>query len=220
MRQAWTSVKRGAIAALIAAGGIAAAPAVASADTALFAGGCFWCLESDMETVNGVTDAVSGYAGGSTANPTYKNYGRGGHREVVKIDFDPSVISYDQLVRVFLRTIDPTDGGGQFCDRGFEYSPAIYALGDGQKKAADAAVADAAKALGKSLAVPVEGAAKFWPAEDYHQDYYKSQERQLTRFGLVTRAKAYKGYRKGCGRDARVKAVWGGEAYQGVSLTH
>ena len=220
MRQVRTFLKRGAMAALLATTAAGAAPTVAAADTALFAGGCFWCVESDMESVNGVTDAVSGYAGGSRQNPTYDDYHEGGFREVVQVEFDPSVISYDQLVHIFLRTIDPTDGSGQFCDRGHGYSPAIYALDGKQEQKATAAVDEAAKALGKSLEVPVEGAAKFWPAEDYHQDYYKSDVRQLTRFGFVTRAKAYKGYREGCGRDKRVRSVWGDQAYQGVSLTH
>lgn len=213
----WTTL---ALAAAMFAVVTGAATTKSLAETALFAGGCFWCVESDMDGVKGVTDTVSGYAGGTSADPTYKTYERGGHREVVRVEFDPAVVSYGALVRTFLRTIDPTDGGGQFCDRGHAYSPAIHALNDGQKAEAEAAIAEASAALGKTLAVPVEGAAKFWPAEDYHQNYYKSQVRQLTRFGLVTRARAYKGYRKGCGRDARVKAVSGDAAYTGVNLTH
>ncbi|WP_422374318.1 peptide-methionine (S)-S-oxide reductase MsrA [Roseibium sp.] len=193
-----------------------AAITTAKAETAILAGGCFWCVEADLEKLPGVRDVVSGYAGGNTQNPTYKNYERGGHREVVKVDFDETKISYADLVGVFLRTIDVTDAGGQFCDRGFGYSSAIYPLDEAQAKQAKAEIAKADKALGGKVVTPVEGPAVFWPAEDYHQSYYKSPVRTLTRFGYVTRADAYKGYRKGCGRDARVNAVWGNEAYKGL----
>ncbi|EFO32802.1 peptide methionine sulfoxide reductase MsrA 2 [Roseibium sp. TrichSKD4] len=188
----------------------------AMAETAVFAGGCFWCVESDLEKVPGVRDVVSGYGGGKTQNPTYKNYERGGHRELVRVDFDESQISYKDLTAIFLRTIDVTDAGGQFCDRGFGYSSAIHPLNEAQAKAAKAAVSEAKKALGRKIVTPVEGATVFWPAEDYHQEYYKSGVRTLTRFGYVTRATAYKGYRKACGRDQTVKRVWGAEAYKGV----
>lgn len=191
----------------------------AKAETALFAGGCFWCVESDMDHVAGVTGTVSGYAGGTADNPTYRNYHDGGHREVVEVEFDPKVISYKDLVAAFLRTIDVTDTGGQFCDRGHGYSTAIHAQNAEQDKAAREAVAEAQKALGKPIVTPVEGAARFWPAEEYHQNYYQGQNRVLTRFGYVKQAEAYAGYRKGCGRDDRVRAVWGGEAYKGVA-TH
>lgn len=194
----------------------AAASAPARAETAILAGGCFWCVESDLEHLPAVREVVSGYAGGTTQNPTYKTYERGGHREVVKVDFDESKLSYGDLVAIFLRTVDVTDPGGQFCDRGHAYSTAIYPLDDAQAKAAKAEVAKAEKALGGKVVTPVEAPAVFWPAEDYHQDYYKSDVRTLTRFGYVTRADAYEGYRKGCGRDARVKAVWGKEAFKGL----
>lgn len=190
--------------------------APAQAGTAVFAGGCFWCVESDLEKLPGVRDVVSGYAGGKTQNPTYKNYERGGHREVVKVDFDESKISYADLVAIFLRTVDVTDAGGQFCDRGFGYSTAIHPLDDAQAKQAKQELDKANKILGGKVVTPIEGAAVFWPAEDYHQAYYKSDVRTLTRFGYVTRAQAYKGYRKACGRDARVKAVWGDEAFKGI----
>jgi len=188
----------------------------AGAETAILAGGCFWCVESDLEKLPGVRDVVSGYAGGTTANPTYKTYERGGHREVVKVDFDETKLSYADLVGIFLRTIDVTDPGGQFCDRGFAYSTAIYPLDDAQARQARAEIARADKTLGGKVVTPVEQPAVFWPAEDYHQAYYKSTARTLTRFGYVTRADAYKGYRKACGRDARVRSVWGGEAYKGL----
>ncbi|MFN3129560.1 MULTISPECIES: peptide-methionine (S)-S-oxide reductase MsrA [unclassified Roseibium] len=188
----------------------------ANAETAVFAGGCFWCVESDLEQLSGVRDVVSGYAGGTTQNPTYKNYERGGHREVVQVDFDETKISYSELLAIFLRTVDVTDSGGQFCDRGFGYSTAIHPLNAAQEKAAKQEVAKAEKALGRKVVTPIEDAAVFWPAEDYHQGYYKSNQRTLTRFGYVTRADAYKGYRKACGRDARVKQVWGSEAFKGL----
>ena len=193
------------------------AAGAARAETALFAGGCFWCLESDMDHVEGVSKTVSGYAGGTSENPTYDDYSAGGHREVVQVTFDPKVVSYPRLVDIFLHSVDVTDAGGQFCDRGHAYSTAIYALDAAQMKAAKKAKADAEKELGATVVTPVEGPATFWPAEDYHQNYYRSQERTLTRFGYVSRADAYKGYRKGCGRDARVKAVWGKSAYEGIA---
>lgn len=193
-----------------------AATSVAHAETAVFAGGCFWCVESDLEKLAGVRDVVSGYGGGTTQNPTYKTYESGGHREVVQVDFDESKISYGELLGIFLRTVDVTDSGGQFCDRGFGYSTAIHPLNAAQTKAAEQEIAKAEKVLGRKVVTPIEAAAVFWPAEDYHQGYYKSQERTLTRFGYVTRADAYKGYRKACGRDARVKAVWGTEAFKGL----
>lgn len=188
----------------------------AQAETAILAGGCFWCVEADLEKLSAVREVVSGYAGGETENPTYKNYERGGHREVVKVDFDESKLSYGDLIGIFLRTIDVTDPGGQFCDRGFGYSTAIHPLDEAQAQQARAEIEKAQQALDEKVVTPVEGPAVFWRAEDYHQDYYKSDVRTLTRFGYVSRAEAYEGYRKGCGRDARVKAVWGGEAFKGL----
>lgn len=187
----------------------------AMAETAIFAGGCFWCTESDMDHVPGVTSTVSGYTGGSKSNPTYRNHEC--HREAVKIEFDPGRISYAELARIFFRTIDPTDGGGQFCDRGHSYSTAIYTIGADQERAAKAAKADAAKALGTSIATDVEPASKFWPAEDYHQNFWRSQEMMLTWAGYKPRAEHYKYYREGCGRDARLREIWGDHAMQGVA---
>ncbi|WP_417688491.1 peptide-methionine (S)-S-oxide reductase MsrA [Roseibium sp.] len=200
--------------ALVVGAGLGSVPA--NAETAILAGGCFWCVESDLEAVPGVREVVSGYAGGTTPNPTYKSYEKGGHREVVQVDFDETKLSYRDLVDIFLRTVDVTDAGGQFCDRGHAYSTAIYPLTDAQAKAARAAIADGEKALGRKIVTPVESAALFWPAEDYHQGYYLSGKRTLTRFGYVTRSTAYKGYRGACGRDVTVKKVWGAEAYKGI----
>lgn len=179
---------------------LAAAPAMA--ETAIFAGGCFWCVESDMDHVPGVSETISGYSGGTLKNPTYQNHE--GHREVLKVEFDPAKVSYADLVTIFLRTIDPTDGGGQFCDRGHAYSTAIYAVGDAQLAAAKKAKTDAEAQLGVKLATEIAAAGEFTVAEDYHQNYYK-----------VNPAR-YKYYRFACGRDSRVKKVWGADAFKGI----
>ncbi|MEM0900181.1 MAG: peptide-methionine (S)-S-oxide reductase MsrA [Pseudomonadota bacterium] len=189
--------------------------AYAETKSLVVAGGCFWCVEKDFEHVNGVIEAESGYAGGNMQDPTYRNHGN--HREVVRITYDSAIVDYQTLVSTFLRTIDVLDGGGQFCDRGRSYSPAIHAATDAEMQAAKAAVAEAEVALGRQLAVPVEGDVQFWIAEDYHQDYYKSDQLRLTRFGAITRADAYKRYREACGRDARVRQIWGDEAYKNVN---
>ena len=188
---------------------------IAFAETAVFAGGCFWCVESDMDAVKGVTSTVSGYAGGAEPNPTYDSHK--GYTEAVKVEFDPKVISYGELTAIFLRTIDVTDAGGQFCDRGSSYVSAIFPMGDAQLKAAKDAVAEAEKSLGQKIVTPVTAYTTFGDAEDYHQNYYQGDNSVLTRFGYIKQADAYKRYRKGCGRDAQVKAVWGAQAYEGVA---
>jgi peptide-methionine (S)-S-oxide reductase len=186
------------------------APA-ARAETAIFAGGCFWCVESDMDHVRGVTATISGYAGGTQPNPTYRSHD--GYTEAVKIEFDPKVISYEALTAHFLRTIDAVDGEGQFCDRGEAYIPALFPLTPAQKQAAARALKDAGQALGQPLAVKLSDNPSFADAEDYHQNYYKGTNRKLTRFGLIAQADAYKRYREACGRDKRVKELWGDAAY-------
>ena len=197
------------LAALLMLSGATGQPA--KAETAIFAGGCFWCVESDFDKVKGVSSTVSGYAGGTLENPTYKNHA--GHREAVKIEFDPAVVSYETLVSHFLRTIDVTDDGGQFCDRGESYKSEIFTTSSGQKSAAEKAVAEASKALGAKIATPVKPATTFTLAEDYHQNYHLGENRVLTRFGWIKQSDAYKRYRKACGRDAQVKKVWGDAAY-------
>ena len=182
----------------------------ARAETAVFAGGCFWCVESDFESVAGVRTVVSGYTGGGTANPTYENHD--GHYEAVQISFDPGRISYADLVAIFLRSIDVTDAGGQFCDRGPAYRTAIFALTAAQRAAAEAAVAQAEAQLGRAVVTPVKNAGRFWVAEAYHQDYYKGTALVLTRAGPKQQKNAYAFYRKACGRDARVRAIWGNDA--------
>ncbi|KIN62812.1 Peptide methionine sulfoxide reductase MsrA [Sulfitobacter noctilucicola] len=188
----------------------------AETETLTVAGGCFWCVEADFESVRGVKEAVSGFAGGKTANPTYKQVTAGGtgHYEAVQITFDPSVVTRETLLGLFFRSIDPTDSGGQFCDRGASYRSAVFAANPAQKKAAEEAKADAQSALGKTVVTPILNAAPFYPADAYHQDYYKSSDRlAVSSVGLaVKKSVAYKRYRKGCGRDARVKQLWGSSA--------
>lgn len=181
---------------------------------AYFAGGCFWCVESDFERVQGVSEVVSGYTGGKTKNPTYKQVTGSdtGHYEAVQINYDDSAISYDRLLYLFFRSIDPTDAGGQFCDRGNSYRTAIFVTNDAERAAAETAKAEAEAELGKPIVTPILSAAEFYPAEAYHQDYYKSSDLVLTRRGPKTKAKAYKFYRSACGRDAVVKELWGNAA--------
>ena len=185
--------------------------AAAEVQTAVVAGGCFWCVESDFEAVPGVLGVVSGYTGGEIRNPTYKNHE--GYYEAVEITFDDAVISYADLLAKFLRSVDVTDAGGQFCDRGDAYRTAIFVTDAAQRAAAEAAVAEAEASLGATVVTPVLDAVPFWIAEDYHQDYYKGTGIILTRGGPKKQSNAYKFYREACGRDARVKAVWGDQAF-------
>lgn len=187
-----------------------------AADTQILtvAGGCFWCVEADFERVAGVQEVISGYTGGTTENPTYREVTRGGtgHYEAVQIIFDPDRISRASLVSMFLRSVDPTDAGGQFCDRGDAYRTAIFVDGPAEKALAEKAVATAQAELGQQIVTPVLPEAPFYIAEDYHQDYYKGENRVITRFGAITQAEAYKRYRDGCGRDQRVRQLWGDQA--------
>jgi peptide-methionine (S)-S-oxide reductase len=186
----------------------------ATAAEIIVAGGCFWCVEADFEKVPGVRRAESGYIGGKTANPTYKQVTRGGtgHYEAVKIVYNGGTISTRKLYDLFFRSVDPTDAGGQFCDRGESYRTAIFYKDAAQKSAAEAAKADAEAKLGKKIVTPILPAKTFYLAEDYHQDYYKGSNRVVTRFGVIKQSDAYKRYRKGCGRDTRVKQLWGNAA--------
>jgi peptide methionine sulfoxide reductase msrA/msrB len=166
--------------------------------TALFAGGCFWCMESPFEKLDGVVSVESGYAGGTTVNPTYENYAAGGHIEVVRVIYDPNRVSYQQLLDTFWRQIDPTDAGGQFVDRGYGYTSAIFYLNDEQRFLAE----QSKKALAESgmfkkpLVTPIMTAATFYPAEEYHQDYYKKNPLRYTY------------YRNGSGRDDFLQKTW------------
>ncbi len=188
----------------------------AATDTLVVAGGCFWCVEADFEKVKGVREVVSGYTGGTVKNPTYKQVVRGGtgHYEAVEIRYDPAQVTPAELYHLFFRSVDPTDAGGQFCDRGESYRTAIFVSDPAKKAAAEAAKAEAEKALGRKIVTPILPRATFYEAEAYHQDYYKSDERlPITSVGLAVPKKvAYQRYRKGCGRDARVRALWGNAA--------
>ncbi|MVA96529.1 peptide-methionine (S)-S-oxide reductase MsrA [Nitratireductor sp. CAU 1489] len=194
-------IRQFAVALLITFG--APAPLIAQeTQTAIFAGGCFWCVESDFDRVQGVKSTVSGYSGGDLENPTYRNHT--GHREVVKIEFDPSQTSYRTLADIFFRSVDPTDAGGQFCDRGHAYTTAIYTQGEAQQKAAEEARAEAENELGRKIVTPIESAGAFWDAEGYHQDYYRKNPLR------------YKYYRYSCGRDDRIEELWGEAAHRGI----
>lgn len=189
-------------------------PAASATREIIVAGGCFWCVEADFEKVRGVREVISGYTGGSVQNPSYKQVSRGGtgHYEAARIIYDDSRVSADELYALFFRSIDPTDAGGQFCDRGESYRTAIFANGPAQKKAAETAKAQAQAALGQKIVTPVLQAGHFWPAEADHQDYYKGSGLVLTRFGPLRQSSAYKRYREACGRDARVRQLWGSAA--------
>ena len=171
---------------------------------AIFAGGCFWCVESDFDHVPGVVRTVSGYTGGALLDPTYRNHGQ--HLEAVQITFDPKQVSYATLIEVFWRSIDPTDGGGQFCDRGHSYQTAVFATDPEQQRIAEASKAqlDAAGILPLSIVTPIRTASRFYAAEDYHQDYYRNNPFR------------YKFYRVSCGRDATIRGLWGDQAHRGI----
>ena len=175
------------------------AAAQAATATAVFAGGCFWCTESDFEKLPGVVAAESGYTGGKTANPTYEavSAGHTGHTEAVRVTYDPAKVSYAQLVEFFWRTIDPTEKDRQFCDVGDQYRSGIYWGTDAERQVAEASLAKL-KASGrfKNIYTEVKKADPFYVAEDYHQDYYKKNSVR------------YSYYRFSCGRDAQIKRVW------------
>ena len=178
------------------------------------AGGCFWCVEADFEKVPGVLQAVSGFTGGKTKNPTYKEVTKGdtGHFEAVKITFDPDKVTRAALLHLFFRSVDSTDAGGQFCDRGESYRTAIFVSDSAEKQLSEAAKTPADRSLSQKIVTPVLPLETFYPADNSHQDYYKGNALVITRFGPRTKAKAYKLYREACGRDARVRALWGNDA--------
>ncbi len=182
--------------------------------TAIIAGGCFWCVESDFDKVKGVIQTTSGYTGGTLKNPTYKKVTKGGtgHYEAVRIKFDSDVISYRELIDIFWRTVDPLDAGGQFCDRGDSYRTAVFVSGKSQRADAEASKKAADAAINGKIVTPIVNASTFYPAEAYHQNYYLGKKRVVTRFGLVKQSVAYKKYREGCGRDQRVRQIWGAAA--------
>lgn len=173
-------------------------------ETAAFASGCFWCTQTDFDHIKGVVQTTTGYIGGKTQKPTYEDYVSGGHREAILVKYDADLIPFSKLVDTFWRTFDVTDAGGQFCDRGFAYSSALYVGDEAQKAAAVASKADAEKALGQPIVTPILDLAPFWPAEEHHQKY---AEKKPIRYSY---------YRFSCGRNARVEEVWGKNAYMNV----
>ena len=172
------------------------------AEVAIFASGCFWCTEVDFEKLDGVLDAVSGFTGGEVANPAYREVVRGGtgHVEAVRIEFDPTIISYDALLDHYWRNVDPLDGTGQFCDRGAPYRPRIFTTTEEQGLQARASRDEVATRFDEPIAVRIQAAETFWPAEEYHQDY--AQKNPIR----------YQRYRFGCRRDQRLRELWGEEA--------
>jgi peptide-methionine (S)-S-oxide reductase len=183
-----------------AAGEAAKAPAAKGTATAIFAGGCFWCIEKDFEKLPGVLGAESGYTAGKTPNPTYEQVSAGetGHAEVVRVTYDPSKVSYSALLEYFWRHIDPTVKDRQFCDSGTQYRSGVYYGNESERAIIEASKANILKAGRiKQIQTEIAPASQFYPAEDYHQDYYKKNP---VRYNL---------YRLNCGRDARVAEVWG-----------
>ena len=196
----WTTM--GALALLTFAGDAATAPS--SKAVATFAGGCFWCMEGPFEKLPGVKSVTSGYTGGQKKNPTYEEVSSGGtgHAESVQILYDPSLVTYDQLLEVFWHNIDPLTPNAQFCDHGTQYRSAIYFHDDAQRQAAEASKQklESSGQLHGKIVTEIVPAATFYPAEEYHQDYYKKNP---VRYNM---------YRTGCGRDRRLKELWGESA--------
>ena len=182
------------------------APTAPSGDTeaAVFAGGCFWCMEKPFDKIDGVLSTTSGYTGGGELNPTYQQVSSGstGHTEAIRVVYDPRKVSYERLLEVFWHNIDPTVENRQFCDRGTQYRTGIFVLDDNQRAAAERSLAEvkASKTFAEPIVTPIEDGGDFWPAEEYHQDFY------------LKNPSHYQRYRLGCGRDARLQELWGDKA--------
>ena len=167
------------------------------AEEVVLAGGCFWCLEHDLESSKGISSVISGYSGGDLENPTYENHD--GHQEVVLVNYDPELVSLSEIYRLYFRNIDPLDGGGQFCDRGNSYKPVIFFDNSEEKNEASKALLSASKELGvrlEQINVELKPKSQFWEAEDYHQDFASRNELK------------YKFYRFSCGRDQKLDKLW------------
>lgn len=179
---------------------LSTAPALAAEEKAMFAGGCFWCMESEFEDKPGVSAVHAGYAGGTVPHPTYEQVssGRTGHLEVVEVTYDPARVSYQELLSIFWSNVDPLDAAGQFCDKGAQYAAAIFAANADEKALAEASRDRLEKRLGQKIVTLIRtDPAIFYPAEDKHQDYYRKN------------AARYERYKKGCGREERLEKVWG-----------
>ncbi len=187
------------LALVASAAGQGPSPAPPTTATAIFAGGCFWCVEADFDKVAGVISTTSGYIGGRTANPTYEAVSRGGtgHAEAVEIVYDPAKVSYEKLVDVFWHNIDPLAKDRQFCDQGDPYRSAIFYRGDDQRRVAEASKVAVQARFKQPVQTEIVAAGPFYKAEDYHQDYY------------LKNPVRYKFYRFNCGRDARLEELWG-----------
>lgn len=187
---------------LAATAGLSAQMANGNTATATFAGGCFWCMEKPYDDLDGVQSTIVGYAGGHVENPTYEEVTAGGtgHLEVVQVTYDPDEVSYETLLYVFWRNIDPFDGDGQFCDQGASYRPAIFYETDEQRELARESRAVIEQELGRDVAVEIDALDEFYRGEEYHQNYYKKNPLR------------YRFYRTSCGRDGRLNQVWGNEA--------
>ena len=171
------------------------------ADELILAGGCFWCLEHDLESLKGINNVKSGYSGGDLPNPTYQNHE--GHQEVVLVDYDPKLVSLPEILRLYLRNIDPLDGKGQFCDRGDSYRPVIFYKDSIEKSVAENALISASNELRlplEKISVELKSKGQFWLAEEYHQDYAEKNELR------------YNFYRLSCGRDKKLNKLWGDNA--------
>ncbi|MGB5765439.1 MAG: peptide-methionine (S)-S-oxide reductase MsrA [Arenicellales bacterium] len=171
-------------------------------EKAIFAGGCFWCMEPPFDKIDGVISTTSGYTSGHQKNPTYKQVSAGvtGHTEAIEIVFDPDKVSYEKLLEVFWLNIDPLNAKGQFCDYGTQYRTGIYYLDEQQQKLAEASLAGIKNKLNKPIATEIKAATQFYPAEDYHQNYYQVNPVR------------YNYYRWSCGRDQRLQELWGEQA--------
>jgi len=184
----------------------------AGQETAVFAGGCFWCIESDFDKIPGVLATTSGYTGGTTERPSYRDVvsEKTGHYEALHVLYDPEQVSYGELLTAFWHSVDPTDPTGQFCDKGDSYRTAIFAVDPDQRAAAEASKTAivASGVLDRPVVTPVLDAAAFYPAESYHQDYYLKNSIRYTI------------YRGNCRRDRTVKSVWGDMAYKGIPKKH
>jgi peptide-methionine (S)-S-oxide reductase len=175
---------------------------VAQTKEAVFAGGCFWCLEGPFDALPGVMETQSGYTGGKTPSPTYEQVSSGtsGHLEAMRVVYDPEQIDFEKLLDVFWRNIDPTDPGGQFCDRGPQYRSAIFVADESEEAAARASKTRIEENRGLIVATEILPRTEFYAAEEYHQDYYRKNPLR------------YRFYRQGCGRDQRLKQLWGTQA--------